>query len=85
MVNAVVENSPLEPYVATFEDGYRNAVICDAILKSAENGKKELNSVIFRVNLNMRNVYLTSILISESFLENEIRDKYLIVDRSLHR
>jgi predicted dehydrogenase len=41
MVNAVMNNSPLEPYVATFEDGYRNAVICDAILKSAENGKKE--------------------------------------------
>jgi predicted dehydrogenase len=41
MVNAVMENKPLEPYVATFEDGYRNAVICDAILKSAETGKKE--------------------------------------------
>ena len=42
MVNAVVENKPLEPYVATFEDGYRNAVICDAIIRSSENGKKEL-------------------------------------------
>jgi predicted dehydrogenase len=42
MVNAVIENKPLEPYVGTFEDGYRNAVICDAILKSAETGKKEL-------------------------------------------
>jgi predicted dehydrogenase len=42
MVNAIMENKPLEPYVATFEDGYRNAVICDAMLKSAENGKKEL-------------------------------------------
>jgi len=41
MVNAIMENKPLEPYVATFEDGYRNAVICDAMLKSAENGKKE--------------------------------------------
>jgi predicted dehydrogenase len=41
MVNAVMNNTPLEPYVATFEDGYRNAVICDAILKSAESGKKE--------------------------------------------
>ena len=42
MVNAVMENKALEPYVATFEDGYRNAVICDAMLKSAETGKKEL-------------------------------------------
>ena len=33
-------NKPLEPYIATFEDGYRNAVICDAILESAETGKK---------------------------------------------
>ena len=41
LVNAIMENKPLEPYVATFEDGYRNAVICDAILKSAETGKKE--------------------------------------------
>ena len=41
MINAVMENKPLEPYVATFEDGYRNAVICDAMLKSSETGKKE--------------------------------------------
>lgn len=41
MVNAIVENKPLEPYVATFEDGYRAAVICDAMIKSAETGKKE--------------------------------------------
>jgi len=41
MVNAVVNDEKLEPYVATFEDGYRNAVICDAMLKSSETGKKE--------------------------------------------
>ncbi len=40
MVNAVIKNKPLEPYIATFEDGYRNAVICDAIIESAETGKK---------------------------------------------
>ncbi|HAX17303.1 MAG TPA: dehydrogenase, partial [Actinobacteria bacterium] len=40
MVNAVMLGAPLEPYVATFEDGYRNAVICDAMMKSAETGKK---------------------------------------------
>lgn len=41
MVNAIIKNKPLEPYVGTFEDGYRNAVICDAMLKSAETGKRE--------------------------------------------
>ncbi len=41
IVNSVINNEPLEPMVATFEDGYRNAVICDAILKSAQSGKKE--------------------------------------------
>jgi len=40
MVNAVMLGTPLEPYVATFEDGYRNAVICDAMMESAETGKK---------------------------------------------
>jgi predicted dehydrogenase len=42
MVNAIIDNKPLEPYVATFEDGYRNAVICDSMIKSAETGKKEV-------------------------------------------
>lgn len=40
MVEAVVNNKSLEPYIATFEDGYRNCVVCDAILESAETGKK---------------------------------------------
>ena len=35
MLNAIVNNTPVEPYGATFEDGYKNAVICDAILESA--------------------------------------------------
>jgi predicted dehydrogenase len=41
MVNAIINDAPLEPMVATFEDGYRTAVICDAILKSAETERKE--------------------------------------------
>jgi hypothetical protein len=28
------------PLGATFEDGYRNAVICDAILQSAQEGRR---------------------------------------------
>jgi predicted dehydrogenase len=37
--DAIVNNKPVAPYGATFEDGYRNAVICDAILKSAQTGQ----------------------------------------------
>lgn len=39
-IEAIVNNKPLEPYVATFEDGYRNCVICDAIIESASSEKK---------------------------------------------
>ncbi len=36
-IDAIVNDKPVEPYGATFEDGYRNAVICDAITTSSEN------------------------------------------------
>ncbi|MBO3757638.1 MAG: gfo/Idh/MocA family oxidoreductase, partial [Candidatus Brockarchaeota archaeon] len=39
-VDAIVNDKKVEPYGATFEDGYRNAVILDAILESAETGKR---------------------------------------------
>ncbi|HDL86705.1 MAG TPA: Gfo/Idh/MocA family oxidoreductase [Candidatus Acetothermia bacterium] len=35
-LNAIAMNESVEPYGATFEDGYKAAVICDAILVSAE-------------------------------------------------
>jgi hypothetical protein len=35
--NAIVNDVKVAPYGATFEDGYRNAVICDAIVSSATN------------------------------------------------
>lgn len=35
--SAIVTGADIAPYGATFEDGYRNAVICDAILQSAES------------------------------------------------
>ncbi len=41
IIEAVVNNKPLEPYVATFEDGYKAAVICDAMLQSAKSERKE--------------------------------------------
>jgi predicted dehydrogenase len=39
ILDAIVNNKNIAPYGATFEDGYKNAVICDAILKSASTGK----------------------------------------------
>ena len=40
LLDAIVNNRDLAPYGATFEDGYKNAVICDAILESAESGRQ---------------------------------------------
>jgi predicted dehydrogenase len=37
--SAIVHNTDIAPWGATFEDGYRNAVICDAILASAGSGR----------------------------------------------
>jgi predicted dehydrogenase len=39
MCNAILNDIPLAPEVATFEDGYKAAVICDAILESARTGR----------------------------------------------
>ena len=35
LLDAIVNNKEVAPYGATFEDGYRNAVICDAIVQSS--------------------------------------------------
>ena len=40
LLDAIVNKKDVAPYGATFEDGYRNAVICDAILESAESGRR---------------------------------------------
>lgn len=40
LLEAIVHGRDVAPYGATFDDGYRNAVICDAILKSAETGRR---------------------------------------------
>ena len=39
LLDAIVNDKPVAPYGATFEDGYKCAVICDAILTSARTGK----------------------------------------------
>jgi predicted dehydrogenase len=36
LLDAIVNKTPVAPYGATFDDGYKNAVVCDAILKAAE-------------------------------------------------
>ena len=40
LLGAVAGNAEAVPYGATFEDGYRAAVICDAVLTSAESGSR---------------------------------------------
>ncbi|MBI1801009.1 MAG: Gfo/Idh/MocA family oxidoreductase [Chloroflexi bacterium] len=40
LLDAIVNDKDVAPYGATFEDGYRNAVICDAILQSARAGRR---------------------------------------------
>ncbi len=39
--DAIVNDKPVDPLGATFVDGYRNAVICDAIVESSET-KREI-------------------------------------------
>jgi predicted dehydrogenase len=39
LLDAIVNDRPVGPYCATFEDGYKAAVIADALLRSAENGE----------------------------------------------
>jgi len=40
IAKAVINDEKLEPMIATFEDGYKANVICDAIIESAEKGRK---------------------------------------------
>ena len=37
LLDAIVNDKSIAPYGATFEDGYKNAVICDAIQQSAQS------------------------------------------------
>lgn len=39
ILRAIVHKEPIAPYGATFEDGYRCAVICDAVQESARSGR----------------------------------------------
>jgi predicted dehydrogenase len=41
MLSAIAGESPVAPLAATFEDGYRTAEICDAMLRSWRSGRRE--------------------------------------------
>jgi predicted dehydrogenase len=41
MLGAIATGGEVAPYGATFEDGYRAAEICDAIVRSGETGSRE--------------------------------------------
>jgi predicted dehydrogenase len=40
LLDCIVNDTDVAPYGATFEDGYRAAVVCDAILESAEKKRQ---------------------------------------------
>jgi predicted dehydrogenase len=41
LLRAIKEDTEVGPYGATFEDGYRAAEVCDAIVRSSASGKRE--------------------------------------------
>jgi predicted dehydrogenase len=41
LLTAIAENKDVGPHGATFEDGYRVAEVCDAVVRSSESGKRE--------------------------------------------
>jgi len=41
LLEAIANDTPVAPYGATFEDGYRAAEICDAIVRSGASGGRE--------------------------------------------
>jgi predicted dehydrogenase len=41
LLEAIAAGASVAPHGATFEDGYRAAEVCDAVLRSAESGRRE--------------------------------------------
>ena len=41
LLSEIARNAEVAPYGATFEDGYRAAEVCDAIVRSGEHGRRE--------------------------------------------
>ena len=46
LLGAIADNADVAPFGATFEDGYRAAEVCDAIVRSAESGRRE--EIVYR-------------------------------------
>ncbi len=42
LLSAIRDDADVAPHGATFEDGYRCAEVCDAVLRSAESGAREV-------------------------------------------
>ena len=40
LLDAIVNNTDVAPYGATFEDGYKNNVIMDAITQASAEGRR---------------------------------------------
>jgi predicted dehydrogenase len=49
LLYAIAEDQDVAPYGATFEDGYRAAEVCDAMLRSAGSGRREAVSYVQRI------------------------------------
>ena len=41
LLDAIANGTEVAPHGATFEDGYRAAEVCDAVLRSADSGRRE--------------------------------------------
>jgi predicted dehydrogenase len=41
LLEAIADDTPVAPYGADFQDGYRAAEICDAIVRSGASGGRE--------------------------------------------
>jgi predicted dehydrogenase len=46
LLRAIADDGEVAPHGATFEDGYRAAEICDAIVRSAQSGRRE--EIVYR-------------------------------------
>jgi predicted dehydrogenase len=47
VLRAIADDTDIAPYGATFEDGYRAAEICDAIVRSGQTGSRE--TIVYRL------------------------------------
>jgi predicted dehydrogenase len=47
LLTAIRDDGEVGPHGATFEDGYRAAEICDAIVRSGQTGSRE--TIVYRL------------------------------------